>query len=172
MIENDITSSLWLMLFNLILEKLNQKQVGSAGGVRRNPTSVSGAGDFEELIQTASRRYELDPGLLKAVIHQESGFNPNVVSSAGAMGLMQLMPGTAQGLGVTDPFDPGQNIDGGARYLRTQLDRFGSLPLALAAYNAGPGAVNKYQGVPPYAETQQYIRAVSALFERYKEWTA
>ncbi len=168
MFSDDITSPMWMVLFRLMLEKVGQKTGRSS---RTGTGSVSGPVAFEDLIQSASRRYDLDPALLKAVIQQESGFRPNVVSSAGAMGLMQLMPGTARSLGVTNPFDPAQNIDGGARYLRAQLDRFGSLPLALAAYNAGPGAVRKYAGIPPYAETQRFIRAVSALHEQYQEWT-
>lgn len=100
--------------------------------------------DYEELIQTASTKYGVPVDLIKAVIDTESSFNPNVVSSAGAKGLMQLMDGTANGLGVSDPFDPGQSIDGGVRYLSYQLKRFdGQEKMALAAYNAGPGRVNK-----------------------------
>lgn len=100
--------------------------------------------DYEELIQTASTKYGVPVDLIKAVIDTESSFNPNVVSSAGAKGLMQLMDGTANGLGVSDPFDPAQSIDGGVRYLSYQLKRFdGQEKMALAAYNAGPGRVNK-----------------------------
>lgn len=120
----------------------------------------AGGAEVEGTIQSAARRYGLDPALLRAVIEQESGFNPKAISAAGALGLMQLMPGTARDLGVTDPFDPAQNIDAGARYLRQQIDSFGSLPLALAAYNAGPGAVRRYGGVPPYAETRTYVERI------------
>lgn len=101
--------------------------------------------------------------LFQALVKQESGFNPRAVSPKGAIGYAQLMPGTAAGLGV-DPLDPAQNLDGGARYLLAQLQAFGSMPLALAAYNAGPEAVRKYGGVPPYRETQGYV--VSVLGER------
>ncbi len=107
--------------------------------------------------------------MLKSVIHAESGFRTGAVSSAGAMGLMQLMPGTANALGVSDPFDTEQNIAGGAHYLRQQLDRFdGQVPLALAAYNAGAGAVLRYQGVPPFPETQAYVSRVLGLISAYR----
>jgi soluble lytic murein transglycosylase-like protein len=128
-----------------------------AGPVR--PIKVSSA------IANAAKRNELDPALLSAVIRQESGFAPRAVSSAGAMGLMQLMPETARELGVRDPFDPEQNVDAGAKYLRGLIDRYhGRLDLALAAYNAGPGAVDKYHGVPPYPETQSYVRNILSAY--------
>lgn len=169
MLGDELTSTVWLTLLRMLLNKLGQRQSTQP---ERSYRTAPAPGAFQALIEAAARRYDLDPALLNAVIQQESGFKPNVVSPAGAVGLMQLMPGTARSMGVTNPFDPAQNIDGGARYLRTQLDRFGSLPLALAAYNAGPGAVHKFGGIPPYAETQRYVRAVSALYERYKEWIA
>jgi soluble lytic murein transglycosylase-like protein len=114
-------------------------------------------------ITAAAQRNGLDPALLAGLIKQESGFNPNAGSPAGAQGLCQLMPGTAAGLGVTDLHDPVQSIEGGAKYLAQQLKTFnGDVARALAAYNAGPGAVQRYGGVPPYAETQNYVRAVQA----------
>ena len=125
--------------------------------------------DFDIEINAAADQYDLDPALIKAVIERESGGNPHTVSSKGAKGLMQLMDGTARELGVSNSFDPGQNIQGGARYLRQMLDRFdGDLELALAAYNAGPGTVERYGGVPPYEETQQYVSRVKASFDAYK----
>jgi hypothetical protein len=117
--------------------------------------------EIYDLIRQAAARYGLDENLVLAVARAESGFRPEAVSRAGALGVMQLMPGTARSLGVTDPLDPAQNIDGGARYLRQMLDRFGGdVEQALAGYNAGPGAVKRYDGVPPYRETQQYVQRV------------
>lgn len=135
-----------------------------SGGSEAMP---SGPVKFEELIKSASDRYNLPCGLLKAVVHAESGFKPNVVSRSGAMGLTQLMPGTARALGVSDPFDPAQNIEGGAKYLRQQIDRFGDVSLALAAYNAGPGAVARHGGVPPFTETQNYVKRVIGYSRAY-----
>lgn len=133
-------------------------------------TDPSTADDFGQMIQSAAQRYELPSDLIAAVIKAESNFNPLAQSHAGAKGLMQLMDGTAQGLGVKDSFDPEQNIDAGARYLRMMLDRYGSLPLALAAYNAGPGNIDRYGGIPPFTETQTYVRRVLGLWEN--SWEA
>ena len=120
-------------------------------------------------IDEAAAATGLPPELIVAVIYHESGGNPRAVSRAGARGLMQLMPRTARGLGVSDPFDPRQNIMGGARYLRGQLDRFnGNLALALAAYNAGPRNVYKYKrDIPPFRETRNYVRSIGALLQAY-----
>lgn len=130
------------------------------------PTAITGRWEAE--IARAGGRYGVDPALLKAVIHAESAFDPVAVSRAGASGLMQLMPATARDLGVDDPFDPWQNIDGGTRYLRAMIRRFpGSLSLALAAYNAGPEAVERHGGIPPYPETRDYVQRVMRLYRRY-----
>ncbi|RJQ37828.1 lytic transglycosylase domain-containing protein [Candidatus Parcubacteria bacterium] len=117
------------------------------------------------LVNEAGRQHGVSPTLIRAVIDVESGGNPRAVSSKGAQGLMQLMPGTANILGVRNPFDPWQNVDGGARHLRDLLERFGgNVALALAGYNAGAGAVAKYGGIPPYDETKAYVRTVMSLW--------
>lgn len=116
-------------------------------------------GPFLQTARVIATRHNVPPDLFLRLIQQESGWNPNAKSVKGALGLAQLMPQTARALGV-NPLIPEQNLDGGARYLRTQYETFGSWRLALAAYNAGPGAVTQYQGVPPYAETQNYVRVI------------
>ena len=127
--------------------------------------------DYDKIITQAAAKFNLDAALIKAVIKAESNFNHKAVSRAGAKGLMQLMPQTASSLNVNDVFHPGNNIEGGARYLRYLLNLYkGNLTLALAAYNAGEGAVAKYNyGVPPYRETQNYIRRVLALYNSYSK---
>ncbi len=125
------------------------------------PCPGMGSIDIAPIIISEARRYNVDPLLLKTVIKYESGFCASAVSPAGASGLMQLMPGTADVLGVSDVFSPHQNISGGAQYIRRQLDNFGNnVALALAAYNAGPGAVMDYGGIPPYEETQNYVNMI------------
>jgi soluble lytic murein transglycosylase-like protein len=141
---------------------LTQAQAGTAQGL------PAAAQQYLPQVQQAAARYGVDPALIEAVIQQESGWNPQATSASGAAGLMQLMPATARGLGVSDPYDPAQSIDAGARYLRGQLDRYhGDVRLALAAYNAGPGAVAQYGGVPPYPETQNYVAAVLQNMQRF-----
>lgn len=135
----------------------------------QNPNGVQTPNGYGPLITDAARRYGVDPALVAGVIESESGFNAQATSSAGAKGLMQLMDGTARGLGVNDPYDPVQNIHGGTKFLRQLLDRYNGDPrLALAAYNAGGGAVDRYGGIPPYPETQRYVPKVLAAAERYR----
>ncbi len=122
---------------------------------------------YDPLIVDAARRQGLPPALVKAVIHAESAFNPRALSPKGAMGLMQLMPRTARMLGVAQPFHAEANVGGGTRYLRELYDRYGSWVPTLAAYNAGPSAVDKFGGVPPYAETREYVSRVLSYYRRY-----
>ncbi len=124
---------------------------------------------IEQLVNTNATAWGVDPALVKAIIANESAFNSNATSRTGAQGLMQLEPGTAAELGVGNAYDPAQNIWGGTRYIRGLLERFhGDMRLAIAAYNAGPGAVEKYGGVPPYAETQAYVENVLDTYNKYK----
>jgi soluble lytic murein transglycosylase-like protein len=123
---------------------------------------------IQPLIAAAAGRSGLPSELISAVMAAESGYRPDAVSPSGALGLMQLMPDTAHALGVSDPLDPLQNVLGGSEYLRQQLQRFGSVEKALAAYNAGPGAVERHGGVPPYPETQNYVQRI---LDRLRHWT-
>jgi len=124
---------------------------------------------YDDVITEAARQNGLSFSLLKALIHVESYFNPRAVSKKGAMGLMQIMPENLEILNISDPFDPWENIMGGARYLRAMLERFGGqVPLALAAYNAGPTAVERYNNIPPYKETEDYVKKVMRFFHLYK----
>ena len=164
-------------LYNLVfrlLDQVSDKTGGTLSLDARGTSPVGGeaqATTFDSLILQAAQRYGVDPRLVRSVIRAESNFNPQAVSRAGAMGLMQLMPGTARSLGVENPFDPLQNIEGGVRLLRRLLDRYeGNISLALAAYNAGPGAVDRFGGIPPYRETQVYVERVLDYYLNEGEW--
>ncbi|MGD6801610.1 lytic transglycosylase domain-containing protein [Rossellomorea aquimaris] len=152
-----------------LLSNGNSLVTKNAASYVSNAASVSSSkapdSSIQQIISRAAQQYNLPVKLISSVISQESGFNPDAVSHAGASGLMQLMPATARGLGVTDIFDPEQNVFAGTKYLRQMMDKYnGSLEMALAAYNAGPGNVDKYNGIPPFKETIQYVQKVSERF--------
>lgn len=133
--------------------------------VESSVSKISTREQIKSLVSRVAKKHGVDEKLVNALIKQESGFNPNAKSRVGAMGLMQLMPATAKGLGVNNPMDPEQNVEGGVKYLKSMLNRYnGNIILALAAYNAGPGAVDKYDGVPPYKETQNYVKSILASY--------
>lgn len=158
-------SVLYQLMFSLLERYKTQSSTHTHGKIQ---------GAFAKLIEEASARYNVDPYLVQSVVKTESDFNPNAESPAGAQGLMQLMPSTAADLGVVNSFDPQQNIDGGVHFLRQLLDRYGgNVSMALAAYNAGPGAVDQYGGVPPYTETQTYVRRVLDNYLQSRDvWSA
>jgi soluble lytic murein transglycosylase len=142
-------------------------RVRPASGFSWSAVSRSSGRAYDPLIRQAADDAGIPPALVKAVIHAESAFDPQAISKKGAMGLMQLMPGTARELGVVQPFRAEENVRGGSRYLRRLHDRYGSWAHTLAAYNAGPTAVDRHGGIPPYAETQQYVRRVLSYYRRY-----
>lgn len=163
-------------------EVLQSSAKSNFGSLLRNPSSMSvqaqqaiqpalrdytstSRPQLMNMISRIAKKHGVDEKLVNAVIKQESGFNPKAKSHCGAMGLMQLMPATAKGLGVTDAYNPVQNVEGGVKYLKNLLTKYnGNVILALAAYNAGSGAVDKYDGVPPYPETQNYVKKILANF--------
>lgn len=174
---NIFTNELQMSMIQMLTKLMEQNSVNTSsfssvsdsqkgggiilGGSYQTGTTSSLTGNFAEIIEKTAAKYNVDPTLVQSIIKAESNFDASAVSSAGALGLMQLMPATAASLGVSDPLNPEQNIEGGVKFLSKLLSRYnGNVSLALAAYNAGPGAVDQYGGIPPYAETQTYVNRV------------
>lgn len=160
-VKGNILKNAPLQSFNNAINQINAVKTPD-----NTSSANSGAkAQLMDMISKISQKHGVDEKLVKALIKQESGFNTRATSKVGAMGLMQLMPATAKGLGITDAYNPMQNVDGGVRYLKSMLNKYnGNIILALAAYNAGPGAVDKYSGVPPYPETQNYVKNILANY--------
>jgi soluble lytic murein transglycosylase-like protein len=157
-----------VLTFTNVPNHIGYKRILRDSGVMLGGSAAAGTA-FDELISSASGRYNVDPDLIRAVIKTESDFNSNARSHKGAMGLMQLMPDTARLHNVSDAYNPNENVDGGVRHLRMLLERYqGNFELSLAAYNAGAGAVEKHGGIPPYNETREYVRKVLRFYDAFR----
>lgn len=154
-------------VFSVSQPSFSVYRVGRA--LRMSPWIFKRAQRYEAFIDRVAQQFAIDANLVKAVVHAESGFNPTAVSPKGAQGLMQLMPGTAQRVGVRNPFVAEENLKGGVKYLAMLVRKYDNIKHALAAYNAGEGVVDQYGGIPPYSETQTYVSRVLELRERYRQ---
>jgi soluble lytic murein transglycosylase-like protein len=170
--SSQFSSTIYQMLFRLLEKYADENGLNVGESSESNTSNTTSASQFDDLIEQASKKYGVNPNLVKAVIRAESSFDSDAVSVSGAEGLMQLMPSTASWLGVTDSMDPQQNINAGTRYLAQLLQKYdGDVQLALAAYNAGPGTVDSYGGIPPYAETQTYVNRVLEYAKSENTWS-